>query len=174
MKLLGFVGSLRKGSYNRALYQEFVRRLPQGAQMEEATFSDWPLYNKDIEDAGTPQVVLDLKQKIAAADGILIVTPEYNRSIPGGLKNMIDWTSRGDLPWKHKKVYVMGVSSGDRGTIVAQYDLKRILTYFDCRVLGQPEFYLNGTGKFDDNGKLLDEKTAGYVDAAVKTFVEFI
>src|ERR1043166_1605827 len=116
MKMLGFVGSLRKGSYNRALYNEFVSRLPQDWQIVEGHFADWPLFNEDIE-SPLPEMVVALQQRIKAAGGIVIVSPEYNRSIPGGLKNMIDWCSRGEHEdcWVGKKVYIMGASSGNLG-----------------------------------------------------------
>ncbi len=174
MKILGFVGSLRKGSYNRIIYNEFVRRLPTGFDVEEGYFGDWPLYNKDVEQEQTPPAVMALKQKIAAADSIVFATPEYNRSIPGGLKNMLDWTSRDPMPWAGRKVFVMGVSSGDRGAVMSQYDLKRVLMYFGCHVLGQPEFYLNYNGKFDEAGKLVDAKVAERLDTVASKFVEFV
>ncbi|MES2203426.1 MAG: NADPH-dependent FMN reductase [Patescibacteria group bacterium] len=173
MKVLGFVGSLRKGSYNRALYNEFVARLPKDWTIEEGHFGDFPLFNEDTE-GSAPAAVAELKQKIADADALVIVTPEYNRSVPGGLKNMLDWTSRKPFNWPGKKAYVFGSSSGERGANLAQFDIKRTLLYFGCRVLGQPEFYLsNNTQKFDAQMRLTDEPTKQALDRAVVAFVEF-
>ena len=174
MKLLGFVGSLRKGSYNRALYNEFVARLPKDWAIEEGRFSDLPLFNEDTESAA-PAAVAELKQKIAEADAIVIVTPEYNRSIPGGLKNMLDWTSRDPFNWPGKKVYVLGSSNGERGANMSQYDLKRILTYFNCHVMGQPEFYLSkNVEKFNTALQLTNDSTKRALDRVVAAFVEFV
>jgi chromate reductase, NAD(P)H dehydrogenase (quinone) len=174
MKVLAFVGSLRAGSYNRALFNEARKYFPPDFEVVEGSFGSWPLFNEDTE-TPIPADIAALKEEIRRADGIFFVTPEYNRSIPGGLKNMLDWTSRDPFPWPGKKVYVMGSSNGDRGANMSQYDLKRILLYFGCQVLGTPEMFIGrNTEKFNDKLELTDEKTRGYIKRAVEAFAAFV
>jgi chromate reductase len=125
-------------------------------------------------EAAFPPAATVLKDRIKAADGVIIVTPEYNRSIPGPLKNFMDWTSRpyGDSAWKGKHVYVAGATGGLVGTALAQAALRQVLLYLDARVLGQPEFYLTGAGeKFGPDGALADEATRTHIDAALAAFI---
>lgn len=174
--LLGISGSLRKGSFNTSLLNALKERLPEGATMEVFDIGTLPLYNQD-QDAGMPQAALDLKAKAKAADAIVFVTPEYNRSIPGVLKNAIDWASRpyGDNAWAGKPVFVMGATGGHVGTAVAQYALKQSLLYLDMRVMGQPEFFLGSAQeKFDGEGNLTDESTKQHIDKAIASFLPFI
>lgn len=175
MKWLGFCGSLRAGSYNRMLLRAAGELLPSGVEFEVAEFGDLPLYNGDLETNAYPPAAAALKEKIRAADAILIVSPEYNRSIPGPLKNMLDWTGRppADNPWPGKYVYVMGASSGNIGTALMQYDLKKLLLYYGCQVMGRPEFYLNYTDKFDAQGKLVDQKTKELLSKVLTDFAAF-
>lgn len=175
MKVLGFIGSLRERSFNKALMAAARERWPKEWEFELGDFSSFALFNEDIEHP-VPVDVSSLKEKIRKADGILMVTPEYNRSIPGGLKNMLDWTSRGDDdPWPSKRVYILGASTGNLGTVTAQYDLRRIMLYFGARVLGTPEFFLNrAEEKFDATPTLTDEATLKRLDVAMKAFVDFI
>lgn len=159
---MGIVGSLRKGSINRMLMEAARQYAPAGMTIEIAEIGGVPLYNQDNETADFPKEAQELKDKIRTADGVLIATPEYNRSVPGILKNVIDWTSRprGDGTWVGKPVAVMGVTGGTIGAALAQTHLKQILLHLDARVLGQPEFYLGGAkDKFDAEGKLVDEPT---------------
>ena len=175
MQLIGFSGSLRKDSYNRALLRAAAELLPQGHTLEVLEIGHLPLYNQDLE-ADFPVSVKEIKEKIRNSDGIIIATPEFNRSLSGVLKNMIDWTSRpyGDSAWKGLPVLVMGASGGNIGTALAQSHLKSILLYLDCRVPGQPEIYI-GTAqdKFDKAGALTDEKTKEFLVGALKTFATF-
>lgn len=175
MKILGFVGSLRAGSYNRALYNEFVSRLPAGAAVEEGLYGHLPLFNQDIE-SPMPADVIELQKKIQNADGIVIATPEFNRSIPGAFKNMLDWCSRGELEdcWAGKRVYIMGCSSGDRGANMAQYDLRRIMLYFGAHVMGTPELFVGrNKEKFDAEMRLVDEPTKKQLDKIVAAFATY-
>ena len=173
MNILGFVGSLRQGSYNKMLMQAFMGSLPAEARMEIAEIGNLPLYNTDLE-ADFPKEASKLKAKIKAADAIIISTPEFNRSISGVLKNALDWTSRpyGDNAWAGKRVLVVGASTGAIGTALGQYHLKQILLYLDARVLGQPEFYCGmAKSKFDANGKLIDEPTKEHITKALSALL---
>ena len=178
MNILVIYGSLRERSINKALAMSAQKKAPEGMSMEVVGIEGFPLYSDTIENAGFPPIATLYKEKIKAADGIIVVTPEYNRSIPGSLKNVIDWTSRGELPWKGKPVGVIGASDGLRGASFAQYDLKCILAYFGAHVMGQPEFYFHEADKkIDGTGAITDEKTnqvlTKYV-AAFKAHVELI
>ncbi len=175
-KIYALSGSLRAGSYNTALLKAFTENAPEGVTIELLDVSAVPLYNQDAE-AMFPESVNTLKEKIKSADGIIIATPEYNRSVPGMLKNVIDWTSRpyGDNAWKGIPVYVVGASVGPIAAALAQYDLKKIMLYLDARVLGQPEFYLGNAGeKFDATGTLVDASTLDHVRSSLATFLAFI
>lgn len=161
MNIIALSGSLRKGSYNTMLVRAFAKLAPENMKIEIAEIADLPLYNQDDE-AAFPSVVQALKDKIAAADGIIIATPEYNRSIPGILKNTIDWVSRpyGQNAFAKKPVLVAGVSSGKIGTAVAQSHLRGILLYLEADVIGQPELYLGPAKElFDEEGNINNEST---------------
>ena len=123
--IIGIVGSLRKKSINLSLMKGFAAQIPEGSTLEIADISDIPLFNQDME-ADFPAVVTALKEKIRKADAVIVITPEYNRSIPGVLKNVIDWTSRpyGDGAWVGKPMLVAGATEGALGTAVAQSHLK--------------------------------------------------
>jgi len=170
MRILAIYGSLNSDSINKALIQTFAAMASPDMQMEVQGIEGFPLFSRDLERRGTPQIALDYKAKILAADGILISTPEYNRSLPGAFKNVIDWTSRGEHPWKGKPVGVVGASDGQRGANVAQYDLKRILAYFDAHVLGQPEIHFAEGDKKVADGMVTDEKTKGYIAGYLEKF----
>jgi chromate reductase len=174
--LVAISGSLRKGSYNSALMRAFKERAPEGVNIEILDISTLPLFNQDVE-VDFPLEATALKEKIKAADGVIISTPEYNRSVPGVLKNAIDWMSRphGDNAFKRKPVYVVGASQGPIATALAQADMKKIMMYLDAFVLGQPEFYLGtAQSKFDENGTLTDETTQKLLDAGLGVFTSFI
>ena len=158
IKILGLAGSLRKGSYNRAALKAAQGLVPAGATLEIADLPDLPGFNQDNEKT-PPAAVTELKAKIRAADAILIVTPEYNYSIPGALKNAIDWASRpyGDSAWKGKPVAVMGASVGALGTARAQYHLRQCLVFLDMPAVNQPEVMISAAAaKFDQSGNLTD------------------
>jgi chromate reductase len=178
--LLAISGSLRKGSYNTALLHAWKKYAPEGVDIELLSADDiraLPPYDTDLEQSAYPESASKLKERIRAADALIISTPEYNRSVPGVLKNLLDWTTRptGDVPYAEKPVYVMGASSGPIGTALAQYDLKKMLLYFNARPMGQPEFYC-GTAKdkFDAEGNLTDEKTVEYIKKGYTAFLSFI
>lgn len=174
--LYALSGSLRENSYNTSLLKAFIEHAPEGVTIELLDTHDVPLYNQDHE-ANMPEAVSSLKEKICSADGIIIATPEYNRSVPGMLKNVIDWTSRpyGQNSWKGIPVYVVGASTGPIAAALAQYELKKIMLYLDARVLGQSEFYLgNATEKISADGVLTDASTIDHVRSSLETFLAFI
>ncbi len=177
--LLAISGSLRKGSYNSALIRAWKALAPEGVAVEIITADEvraLPLYDQDMEDA-YPESITAMKERIKKADGVIISTPEYNRSIPGVLKNFIDWTSRpyGQSAWVGKPVFVTGATGGAIGTALAQYALKQVLAYLDARVPGQPEFYAgNIKDKVDETGTLTDEDTKEHIRKAYEVFLPFI
>lgn len=159
IKILGIAGSLRKGSYNRMALKAAQALVPDGATLEIAELPDLPGFNQDHE-KNPPAAVTELKARVRAADAILLVTPEYNYSVPGALKNAIDWASRpyGDSAWKGKPVAVMGASVGVLGTARAQYHLRQTFVFLDMPVVNLPEVMIGGAaGKFDTDGNLKDD-----------------
>jgi chromate reductase len=153
-KIAVLVGSLRKDSLNRKLALALAHLAPEKFTFEHIDIGDLPLYNQD-DDGHPPAAVQRIKTQISAADGLLFVTPEYNRSIPGVLKNAIDHASRpyGQSVWGGKPAGVIGVSVGQIGTALAQQHLRNILAYLDVPTLGQPEVFIqNKEGLFDDRG----------------------
>ena len=150
------VGSLRKDSFNRQLASALVRLAPDGFQFTSVEIGDLPLYNQD-DDAHQAAPVQRLKAAIRTAQGVLFVTPEYNRSIPGVLKNAIDHASRpyGQNVWAGKPTGVIGMSIGAIGTALAQQHLRNVLAYLDAPTLGQPEAFLQARdGMFEADGNV--------------------
>ena len=150
------VGSLRRDSFNRQLANAIVKLAPPEFSFTQVNIGDLPLYNQD-SDANPPPSVIRFKGEIAAAKGLLFVTPEYNRSLPGVLKNAIDQGSRpyGQSVWAGKPAGVLGVSVGAIGTALAQQHLRNILAYLDVPTLGQPEAFIQAKdGLFDDSGEI--------------------
>ncbi len=159
--IVGFAGSLRKQSYNRALLSAAHEMVPENATLEIFDLEGIPPFNQDLENE-PPQKVVDFKARIRAAAAILIVTPEYNYSIPGVLKNAIDWASRpyGDNAFEGKPVAMMGASIGMLGTARAQYDLRRSFVFLNMYPMNQPEVMIPfAQDKIDSNGRVKDEKT---------------
>jgi chromate reductase len=150
------VGSLRRDSFNRRLADAVARLAPAGFSFRQVSIGGLPLYNQD-DDANPAEAVRRLKADITAAQGLLFVTPEYNRSIPGVLKNALDHASRpyGQSVWKGKPAGVIGVSVGATGTALAQQHLRNILAYLDVPTLGQPEVFVQvKEGLFDESGNI--------------------
>lgn len=177
LDLIGIAGSLRKDSFNKALLQNAQELAPGGVNIESVEIGNFPHYNQDVESVNFPDEASALKRKIETADGIIVSTPEYNRSVPGVLKNAIDWTSRphGENSWAGQPALVLGASISPIATAIAQSHLKHTLLYLDCRVLGQPEFYLGKAyKKFDGNGNLTDEDTRNFLRKTLETFVKFV
>jgi chromate reductase, NAD(P)H dehydrogenase (quinone) len=155
-KIAVITGSLRRDSFNRKLGTGLAKLAPAGCKFHHVEIGDLPLYNQDDDTAQAP-CVLRLKAEIAAADGLLFITPEYNRSIPGVLKNAIDHASRpyGKNAWAGKPAGVIGVSVGAIGTALAQQHLRNILAYLDAPTLGQPEAFIQAKeGLFEPDGSI--------------------
>ncbi len=163
MHLLGLVGSLREDSYNRALLRAIGQTLPSGVTLAEFDrLGEIPLFDPDVELDDVPEPVTALKQAIAGADVMVIVTPEYNYSIPGFLKNAIDWASRppATSPLRDKPVGLASASIGMSGGMRAQYHLRQILVYTDTPAMAQPEVIIpHVRDKFDHHGVLTDMST---------------
>jgi chromate reductase len=160
-KVLGFAGSLRKDSYNRALLNAAVELAPKDVKLEICVLDGIPPFSQDLE-SSVPGTVKEFKNKIKDADAILIVTPEYNYSVPGVLKNAIDWASRprGDNSWENKPVAIMSASTGMLGGARAQYHLRQSLVFLNMYPINKPEIFVAlAAQKFDEKGKLLDQKT---------------
>jgi chromate reductase len=150
------VGSLRADSFNRKLANAIVKLAPAEFSFQQLKISDLPLYNQD-DDANPAESVKRIKNEIKSAQGLLFVTPEYNRSIPGVLKNAIDHASRpyGQSAWAGKPAGVLGVSPGAMGTAMAQQHLRNILAHLDMPTLGQPEGFIHAKeGLFDEQGNI--------------------
>jgi chromate reductase len=174
-KILGIAGSLRRASYNRALLRAAQSLTPPEAALEIFEIDDIPGFNQDHESDPPPKVA-ELKAKVRAADAILFVTPEYNYSIPGVLKNVIDWASRpyGDNAWSGKPVAIMGASIGGAGTARAQYHLRQTFVFLNMHPLNQPEVMVaNATSKFDEQGNYLDEQGKQYISQLLKELVKW-
>ncbi len=149
-KVLAFAGSLRKDSINKKLLNALKANAPENLEIEIFDIANIPLYNSDTEAENFPEVVKQLKEKITAADGVLIVTPEYNWSVPGVVKNVIDWASRpyGQSVWGKKCLAITGATSGWQGTVRSQTMLKSILQMMGAYVMPEPELLVS---HFDDN-----------------------
>lgn len=175
VRLLGIAGSLRKGSYNRAALRAAVGLVPPSSTLEIFDLDGIPPFDQDHENE-PPQRVQEFKRKIAEADGILIVTPEYNYSVPGVLKNAIDWASRPyeDNAWNGKPVGIMGASIGMLGTGRAQYHLRQMFVFLNMFPLNQPEVMIaQAAEKFDEHGNLKDAKTTQKIKELLEALVEW-
>ncbi len=161
VRILGIAGSLRRASFNRAALRAAAQLVPRDATLETFELDGIPGFSQD-EEQNPPAKVVELKRRIREADAILIVTPEYNYSIPGVLKNAIDWASRpyGDSAWSGKPAAIMGASIGGIGTARAQYHLRQVFVFLNMFPVNQPEVMIgNAAERFDAEGNLTDERT---------------
>ncbi|MGE5649746.1 MAG: NADPH-dependent FMN reductase [Bacillota bacterium] len=173
--ILGISGSLRRKSFNSAALRAAQTLTPPGTTFEIADLSDIPMYNGDVHEQGYPAAVQALRARIAAADAVLIATPEYNYSIPGPLKNALDWASRApSQPFDGKPLAIMGATAGGLGTSRAQYHLRQVCVYLNALVLNKPEVMISGANaKFDQDGRLTDEATAGQIQGLVQALADW-
>jgi chromate reductase, NAD(P)H dehydrogenase (quinone) len=165
MNVLGISGSLRQGSYNAMALRAAQKLAPPGMTITIADIRPIPLYDDDVRAQGFPPAVQALKDLVRAADAILLVTPEYNFSIPGVLKNTLDWLSRPpEPPFDGKTVAIMGASPGPVGTARVQYHLRQVMVFLNAFVVNKPEVFIaNCAGKFNERGELTDETTAKFI-----------
>jgi chromate reductase, NAD(P)H dehydrogenase (quinone) len=173
LQVLGIAGSIRQASYNRGVLRAAAELMPEGASLEIFDIADIPMFNQD-EDQNPPAIVTEFKQKIRGADAILISTPEYNYSIPGVLKNAIDWASRpyGDSAWNGKPAAIMGASVGNIATARAQYHLRQIMVFLNMFPINQPEVMIGTAGeRFDSDGNLTDENTRNHVRKQLEALI---
>lgn len=175
IKILGISGSLRQASYNTGALRAAAELVPEGATIEIFDLDGLPGFNQD-DDQNPPEKVAELKRKIREADAVLFVTPEYNYSIPGVLKNAIDWASRpyGDSAWNGKPAAIMGASIGSIATARAQYDLRKMMVFLNMFPINQPEVMIGNAGdKFDENGNLTDETTKDFIRQLLANLVDW-
>ena len=175
VRILGIAGSLRRESYNRAALRAATHLAPDGATIETFELDGIPGFNQD-EEQNPPAKVSELKRRIREADAILIVTPEYNYSVPGVLKNAIDWASRpyGDSAWNGKPAAIMGASVGMIGTARAQYHLRQIMVFLNMFPVNQPEVMIgNASERFDEQGNLTDETTKDFIRRLLQNLVDW-
>jgi chromate reductase len=170
------VGSLRKESFNRRMANALIKLAPPELKLAILEIRDLPFYNQD-DDANPPPVVRDFKEAIAKVDAVLFVTPEYNRSVPGVLKNAIDVASRpyGKSAWKGKPAAVVSVSSGAIGGFGANHHLRQSLVFLDMPAMPQPEAYIgNGASLFGPDGAITNDSTREFVTKFLAAFAQWI
>jgi len=179
LKIVGIAGSLRSGSYNAALLRAAVEEAPPEVTIDIESIRGIPLYDGDLEAKGIPSVVTDLKERIASADGLLLVTPEYNNSIPGAFKNAIDWLTRppADIPrvFKGRPVGLIGASPGARGTVLSQTAWLPVFRTLGMQPWFEQLLYVGNADKlFDASGKLIDEAIRMRLRNYVRGFADFV
>ena len=179
LNVICICGSLRKGSYNRMVMDALPGLAPAGMSIKEAPpFSEFPLYNADTETgSGFPAAVQKLADAIRAADGVMFVTPEYNFSIPGGLKNAVDWVSRvPNQPFASKPVAIQSATGGPLGGGRMQYDLRRAMIFLDALTLNKPEIFIGNCSQRIDakTGQITDQQTVGFIRQQLAAFARFI
>lgn len=175
-RVLAFAGSLRRGSYNRALLRAAEELAPDGMRIEIFDISEIPLYDQDVEDEGDPRPVAELKDAIRRADALLIATPEYNHGVPGVTKNVIDWASRPprEAPLDGKPVGILGASPGITGTARAQSQLRQAFEFTNSYCMPQPEILVfRAHEKFDEDGTLTHDKTRELLGKYLEALAEF-
>jgi chromate reductase, NAD(P)H dehydrogenase (quinone) len=175
MKILVLIGSLSKTSINRSVYEAYRKVVGDQASFEEGRFDDFPLYNDDILEVGTPVPVERLGRQIGQADAVIFFTPEYNYSVPGGLKNALDWISRlKPQPFAGKPGAIIGSSPGKVGTARMQYHLRQIGVFLDLYFMNKPEVMISGAKSLlDEKGELVDEATLEHLKKHFAKFAEF-
>ncbi len=176
MNILAILGSLRKASFNRMALNAAIELAPAEMKIEIADISEFPLYNLDVETAGVPTPVIRLKDQIRAADGLLFVTPEYNYSMSGVLKNAIDWASRppAENPFNGKPCGIISASTGMGGGAKAQYHLRQSAVFVNLIPMNKPEVVIaRAHEKFDEEGKLVDEVTRKFLTTFMKSLEDW-
>ena len=176
LDIVGFCGSLRARSFNRMALNLAGQSMPDSMRME---FVDWrgvPIFDADVFAKGFPPAVQSIRERIRRADAVVIATPEYNFSTPGGFKNLLDWVSRGDdQPFAFKPVALLSASTGPVGGARVQYDLRKTMLFMNAMTLAKPEVFIGMAGtKFDDQGTCTDEATRKFVAAQMTALEKWI
>ena len=176
LDIVGLCGSLRKASLNRNALRLAGEVMPATLRLDTVEWRELPVFDGDVLAAGLPASVAALRERIGRADGVVIATPEYNFSIPGGLKNALDWTSRGeDQPWAGKPVAMLTASPGPLGGARVQYDLRKVMLFLNAMVLVKPEVFIGqATTKFDAEGRCSDDTTRKFVTDQMAAFGRWI
>jgi chromate reductase, NAD(P)H dehydrogenase (quinone) len=176
LTVLGISGSLRKGSFNTSLLRAAQELVPKDMRIETFDIAPIPHYDDDVRAAGYPEPVAAFRDRIREADGVLIVSPEYNRSVPGVLKNAIDWASRApDQPFNDKPMAFMGASRGVLGTIMCNHHLRQIFVYLNAAMVNGPEVLVGQSPtKFHESGRLTDEPTRKFVQDHLERLQDLI
>ena len=176
LRVVGIAGSLRAASYNRALLAACVELAPPGMRIEPFDLREVPLYDRDVEDAGFPEAVAGLRSAIAAADALLIVTPEYNAGMPAVTKNAVDWASRrpAPTPLDGKPTLVMGASPGRLGTTRSQAQLRGALAHAGAIALPRPQVFVAAAGDKFVDGVLVDDETRERLTTTLAAFAAFV
>jgi chromate reductase len=177
LDILGLCGSLRAGSLNRHALNLAGASMPASMKLDVADWRDIPVFDGDVFAQGLPPAVAALRERVRRADAVLIATPEYNFSVPGGLKNVLDWLSRGDdQPFAMKPVAILTASPGPLGGARVQYDLRKVLLFLNSMVLAKPEVFIGmAATKFDAaTGECTDETTRKFVAAQMQAFEAWI
>lgn len=174
--IVGLCGSLRAPSLNRMVLGLAAETMPSSMALDIVDWSQVPPFNADVLAAGIPEVVHALRERIRRADAVLIATPEYNFSIPGMLKNLLDWISRGDdQPLAHKPVAILTATPGPLGGARVQYDLRKVLLFMNAQVLVKPEVFIgHANGKFTASGECSDPATREFVGLQMQSFERWI
>ncbi len=174
MNIAAISGSFRENSINTGLIRALQSIAPEQVDIELIDYRDIPLYNQDVNQKGIPEAVQKVGDAIKAADAIIIATPEYNYSIPGVLKNAIDWLSRmPEQPFDSKPLGIVGASPSFMGTARAQVHLRQVLQYLNPQILNKPEILINNAfDKFDEQGRLQDEQTIAYLQEFMAALIE--
>jgi len=176
LNVVGLCGSLRAASYNRMLMRLAEASMPTSMRLEVLPWRDVAIFDADVLAQGLPPAVAALRERVRRADGLLIVTPEYNFSIPGGLKNLIDWLSRGeDQPFAMKPVAILSATGGPLGGARVQYDLRKVMLFVNAMVMVKPEVFVgNVATKFNADGQCSDDATRKFVAAQMAAFEAWI
>lgn len=176
LDIVGLCGSLRNGSFNRSALDLAASLMPSSMAMQVVEWRNTPAFDADDFAKGYPAQVQALRDRVRRADAVVIATPEYNFTIPGAFKNMLDWLSRGeDQPFAQKPVAILSASPGPVGGARVQYDMRRVLLFVNSMVLVKPEVFIGGAAaKFDAEGKCIDETTVKFVGDQMKAFEKWI
>lgn len=172
---VAFSGSFRKDSYNTMALKTLQKLAPDNITIAQLTYADVPFYNADLHTNSFPEEVDNLVEEVFAADAVIFVSPEYNYSIPGGLKNIIDFLSRSPIkPFDNKAIGIMGSSMGNLGTARMQYHLRQVMVFLNAYVMNTPEIMIaDAAKKFDKEGNLLDKKTADMMKKFIVSLADF-